>query len=383
MVTGVQNFDSARYSNKMRRVKLSSKTNNVRVQLKEPLIDIKRDYRVTVERFEIPHLESRTLGTQHLFTVKRKLASAVQFPEEKYDEPDHVFYETDAPQFRERAFAEFVPTQIHTVSGFVQCANDFLRRFARSVASVSADISASLLNTNPSLNFTSKNGIDWADGVWDDEEGLAVNNAVNMVLASDGRVGFRFNEDGAHLFAIQLTEAGKEMMGFTQDYITPVSAGVYTVSSADPRVVSAYTESTITSNKSDITYGDRSLFSSLRYRDEVVIRTSLPLSNQVHVHNDKSNYLQQLASYQLPGTNPVIRYTGYESRQISETHSLVHTFEENIETHNSFKVRGDTFQLFHIDIFIRKHLSDGSLVEVPFPMDPQHYFTLQLVLSPF
>ena len=192
----------------------------------------------------------------------------------------------------------------------------------------------------------------------------------------------------------RLTDAGKKLFGRTRRYIAVNENGFFKsgpVYDVEEIVVGVETfticplpgQAALTAANGYEYTTDKSMYSHISYRNELVIDTSLPLHNAVECDGNKTHYKRQLASYRFPSTEPTLRYD-YNGRHLEEKGVTKYTFETSRNTHNTFIITGTELQNFHLYLITRNYeYIDGAYIQkdTPYPLSEDAYYTIQLAIK--
>ena len=345
----------------MKRVQINSKSSTVNVSLKFPQADASKEYQIYIEKLIIPNMPSLNLN-QALFTIERRLAAGVNYT---FSNAMNI----QLPE-NERTFA---PIHCRNVVEFISQLSDFIRRFQQKAATIDILQGANahfFTQVIPAV-FTQDIGDDWVD--------IDISE-LKVLYRSDGRVGIQFSMNALPLFVFHLTDAGKRIFGFTQDFVALDDLGSFTSSYLDlgqvaiglPALTEGYT-----------VFSNHAIFNQLEYRHDISVLTSLPFQNIIDINNDKSSIRRILASYKFPNTNISIRQTNLD-RDIEESMVSMYIFEDSISTHNNFILKGSVLQNFHLYLVNRRfvHDNDGNykMKEEPYDVGEDSFFTIQLAV---
>ena len=351
----------------MKRVQVNSSHTTTHINLTYPTLDANKSYTMTIEKLRVPARDSLILNTE-LFTVHRRLLTGLQLGAGGHELlPVNAIHTT------------FTPQNVRTVSQFVYQMNSFFRELCKRMVTVAIPYNVARHQFAVSANFNLQQNVDWYSITTD-----AIQNALQCVFRPDGKVGFRFNIDGAKLFVIKLTDTGKRVFGTDNRYIALDSNGRFVSAYEDDAdLVKEDLPAVITDGY--IYYSTKSLFSHINYRHELVLQASLPLDNTVEIDDDKSYYRRQLACYRFPGPDTSMKYTGVINRDLIEKFQTVYVFEQSLQTHNKFVIRGTELQNFNLYLVSRRYeYKDGKYVqtESPYEMESDTFYTVQFALFP-
>jgi len=358
----------------MKRVKISSRTTTTRVQLNYPTVDANKRYRLTVEKLDVPAMDSLIVN-KTLFTVERRLVAGVVYDGVDFGLP--VLQDT------------FTAINVKTVSQLLFQLNSFFTDLCRRTVTHPTQLPYNAaLHQYPVLGtpFVRQANRDWYSGNLANAE--TIQTGLQATLRSNGRIGIRFSDEGAKFFVIKLTDAGMHLFGHKRRYIAVNAAGQFNTGAEyavtnPPEVITNCPlplQAALTLAGGYEVIFDKSVFSHLSYRNELVLDSSLPLNNTVECDGMKSHYKRQLASYRFPSTEPSLRY-GTDGRYLEEKSVTKYVFETSRHTHNSFILSGSELQLFNLYLITRNYeYKEGEYIQkdTPYPLTEDTYFTVQL-----
>ena len=357
----------------MKRVQVNSRTSTTHVSLTYPTLDANKRYTLTVEKLMVPALDSLILN-KTLFTVERRLVTGTPI--------------TDANKTLNLAedFVTFTPQNVRTVSQLVYQMNTFFREMLQRVVTSNPNlqyVAASHQYAIPA-DFAHQN-VDWFTGLVNPEP---IETAVQIIFRPDGKLGFRFSVAGLKLFVLKLTAEGKRIFARTQRYIALDAAATFDSEyETDHPILGLSAVQNLPANivESYILVVDDSLFSHVNYRHELVLQSSLPLSNSVECDTDHSFYRHQLASYKFPDSNVSMEYKNIVGRELVEESQTMYSFEESLLTHNKFTLTGTELQNFNIYLVSRNYTYDEVTqkyiqTEVPYDLHEDTFYTVQFAV---
>jgi len=361
----------------MKRVKISSRTTTTRVQLNYPTVDANKRYRLTVEKLDVPAMDSLIVN-KTLFTVERRLIAGAG-----YGLPYAGNYGLPVSQ------DTFTAKNVKTVSQLIYQLNSFFLDLCRRTVTHATELpydaalhQYALLGTP----FVRQANRDWYSGDLANTD--AIEGGLHATIRSDGKIGIRFSAEAAKFFVIRLTDDGMHLFGHERRYVAVNAAGQFNtgveyIETGDPEVISNCPlplQAALTLAGGYEVIFNKSVFSHLSYRNELVLDCSLPLNNTVECDGMKSHYKRQLASYRFPSTEPSIRYDT-NGRHLEETGVTKYVFETSRHTHNSFILKGSELQLFNLYLITRNYeYKDGEYIQrdTPYPLTEDAYYTVQL-----
>ena len=367
----------------MKRIQVNSVSDRTSVLLKFPTTDQNKKYKLIVEKLVVPSQRSLVLNTQ-LFTVERRLDQGVE----------HDILEYILPIAEE--FHAFTPKNVKTISHLLYQMNLFFRELCQRLVSQGLVFDA-LVHPEDVPDNLEQQAHDWNELVNINNRLHNVRTTLQGVVRTDGKLGIAFSNDAQVLFVLNLTDKGKRIFGHTLDYLAVDDNSSFTTPylnvvdpDADPIVFQINSDIPAAPAAPDVRqtviqiFHD-SIFSHLHYRNELVIQTSLPLNNTVECANNKSFIKRQLATYRFPSTEPEITYGdtfSLHDRTLHETVQSRYSFEESTNTHNKMLLTGTELQNFSINLINRNYNKNKTQTEVPYELEPDTFFTLQLAVLP-
>ena len=371
----------------MKRVRIRSTKANAEVYFKLPQADPKRRYKLTVEKLRVPTIRSQKLNG-HLFTIERRLRAASTFD---VDDPPQATIALPA-QHPPR----FVAKDVITPVDLLEQMNRFFKHTVRRAVTYKKSLAAGSLGVedddDQKENYQTSYNIPTLSATWNNlpqAQGLEtqIDTALRATLSESGMFGFMFAPESISTFVIRLTELGRRVLGFDAEWVAPgddhflygytIDNGQYTVSDSDPLVTTQSVE--IASQHMG------SLFSHVRYRQEVVLSTDLPLNNKLCVDGKTSHLRQELASYLVPTDHFSVEHAHDRTRRLKFETSNTHVFERSMLTNNKYELTATELQNFKVRLQLRqKEFIAGAWSEtlVDFPMGDHEYFIVQLNLRP-
>ena len=363
----------------MKRGRISSRTNVTRVQLNYPTIDANKRYALTVEKLDVPAMNSLIVN-ETLFTVERRLNSTA-FVDVDYTVANYSLLGDDT-------HTTFTARNVQTASQLLYQLNAFFHDMSRRIVSAPGLVSDGRHQYTHVGTALSAQAGDWYSHNFANADDIQL--AIQATIRPDGRLGIRFSEDGAKVFVLRLTDAGKHLFGKTRRYIAinvteQFDTGAeYDVTAAGVLSVCPLpAQAALTAAGGYETVFTKSLFSHLSYRNELVLDTSLPLNTVVECDGNKSHYKRQLASYRFPSTEPTMRYD-HDGRHLEETGVTKFTFETSRNTHNTFIISGTELQLFNLYLITRNYEYKNLQYvqkDTPYPLLEDEYYTVQLAIK--
>jgi hypothetical protein len=367
----------------MKRLQVNSVSNRTSVLLKFPTTDPNKKYKLFVEKLVVPSQNSLVLNSP-LFTVERRLLQGAE----------HDILEYTLPVAEE--FFTFVPKNVKTISHLLFQMNLFFRELCQRL--VAQGLAEDLLVHPEEVpdNFETQ-AHDWNELLNVNDRLVHLRAALQGVIRTDGKIGIAFSNDAQVLFVLKLTTEGKRIFGHDADYLavddnasfeTPYRTVVdpdavplvYLVNSDIPAAPAAPAV-----RQTIIQIFHDSIFSHLHYRNELVIQSSLPLNNTLECDNSKSFTKRQIATYRFPSTKPEITYGdsfSLNDRVLHESTQSLYSFEESISTHNKMILTATELQNFTIDLINRNYDKNKVQTEVPYELEADTFFTLQLAVLP-
>ena len=364
----------------MKRIQINSVSNRTSVLLKFPTTDPNKKYKLFVEKLVVPSQNSLVLNTS-LFKVERRIQLGAVH--------DIAEYTLPVPE----EFYTFTPKNVKTISHIIYQINLFFRELCQRLVAYGLNAHPNVHPDDIPENFEEQDE-DWNELLNINNQLHSINTALQCVIRTDGKIGIAFSNDAQVLFVLKLTDEGKRIFGHTLDYlavddnasfVTP-----YRIVTADPLVYNINIDipdppAPPAIRPTVIQIFHDSIFSHLHYRNELVIQSSLPLNNTVECDNYKSFTKQQIATYRFPSTLPEITYGdsfNLNDRTLHETTQSLYSFEESISTHNKMILTGTDLQNFSIDLINRNYNKDKEQIEVPYQLEADTFFTLQLAVLP-
>ena len=207
-------------------------------------------------------------------------------------------------------------------------------------------------------------------------------HCVRCVLRTDGRIGFRFSKTGWTVFVIKLTDFAKHLFGFSEDFVAiddTEQFGTY----LDNAVLTQVQLDVPNSDEAYECIFDNCLFTHEKYRHEIVVLTTLPVSNYIDCETTHATFQSQLCSYRYPPSHLDEKFVHTSYREISETRDTNFIFEHANRTHNEFLVSGTQLQNFHIKLVLRTYVYNSDTKsfernETNYPLEDDSFWTITL-----
>ena len=358
----------------MKRVQINSRESDTNILLTYPTLDANKTYTLTVEKLTVPAHDSLLLN-ETLFSVERRLLTGQNL----YGGPELLPLDLE--------HTTFTPQNIRTVSDLLYQMNIFFQEMCKRLATVVIPHQNALHQFAVPLAFN-RQLADWYSGLVNPAPGFInpIDTAIQAIFRPDGKIGFRFSVDGVKLFVIRLTDQGQRVFSRTQRYIAVDHNGTFTLDYSLAVLLPQVAEDLPAAiTEPYILICDDSLFSHVNYRHELVLETSLPLDTTIEVDTDRSFYRRQLASYRFPDPNTSMKYTAVRDRSLIEQKQTMYVFEEDLKTHNKFKVYGTDLQNFNVYLRSRSYEYDGvryNQVSKPYKLHADTFYTVQFALRP-
>jgi hypothetical protein len=360
----------------MKRVEVNSRTARANILLTYPTTDANKTYQLTVEKLDVPALDSLILN-KTLFSVERRLALGVLTQGGLQALPQ--------PQAGED-MATFTPQNVRNVSQLIFQTNLFFRELCQRLATIAIPHGLPYQYDVRGVGGTFEiQNVDWYSGL---ANRVPIVESLQAVFRPDGKIGFKFSTDGLSLFVLRLTDEGMRIFNHPLRYIALDAQGTFT-SPYSGIVAPGVAEEALIALPAALVpyvkYFDNSLFSHVNYRRELVIQTSLPLQANVECDTDRSFYRRQLAAYQFPGPNTSMKYTSVVHRTLLEESQTMYSFETSLKTHNTFRLHGTELQNFHLYLVNRSYvLENGKYkqVDTPYELHNDTFWTIQFAIRP-
>ena len=379
------------------RLQLNSRDANIDVYKKLPTTEPNKKYVIRVEGLTLPETTDGLILNKPLFDVRRRLIVG--------SEPDNLLTDDVLPIREGVGFGAmvFTPNDVRSYPQLVYQMNAFFRN--RMLRLLFTQPNGSNLRTEDDDDdvfdrpdeFKTQDEGDWYSDLINSDAALPMQNALQAIYRSDGRLAIKFSRSAQELFVLKLTDEGKRIFGLTTndgvdlDYVAVNANGTFAEPYLahgpppffEPEVLldlPAGTESRICVFKNNI-------FSHGRYRHEVAVLSSLPLNAFVEVDQRNSFYKYQLASYRYPNYPMETEFDNTMFRNLKEVRRSRYTFENAHKTHNEFYLSGTDLQNFHIRLVSRNYVWDNSLnrfeiTERPYKLHEGQLWTLTLTVKP-
>jgi len=374
------------------RVQLNSKTYQVDVYKAMPSLDISKRYSIKVERLTVPAQSGGLILNQPLFTVERRLVRLEDYHDEDVFNPNVTL----------PVNMTFTPQNVRTAPQLLSQMNNFFRRNLLSIITGTVPLpeNADVYDVPDDFQDEAKFD-DWYE-MLDTVAGASVQTALQAVYRSDGRFGIKFSVDAQKLFVIKLTDDGKRIFGFANDFVALDTNNKFKDPYLEHHVIpgfflvpeDAYTlDSTVIlgappdNTDSIICVFNNNMFNHGHYRHELVLRTTLPLKIYLECDHKKAYSKNQLASYRYPHERMKCEYDGTLYKVLKETRKNRYMFEQSTKTHNEFLLTSTTLQNFHVRLMQRNYKWDAAqntfeISEVPYDLPEESLWTLQIAIKP-
>ena len=375
------------------RLQLNSRDANIDVFKKLPTTEPNKNYVIRVEGLVLPETTDGLILNKPLFDVRRRLIVG--------SEPDNLLTDDELPIISGVGFDDgsmvFTPNDVRSYPQLVYQMNAFFRN--RMLRLLFAQPDGNTLRTEDDDEdvfdrpdeFKTQDEGDWYSDLINSDAALPMQNALQTIYRSDGRLAIKFSRSAQVLFVLKLTDEGKRIFGLTTndgadlDYVAVNANGTFAESYTDAiqEVVIALPAGT----ESRICVFKNNIFSHGRYRHEVAVLSSLPLNAFVEVDHRNSFYKYQLASYRYPNYPIETEFDSTMFRNLKEERRSRYTFENAHKTHNEFYLSGTDLQNFHIRLVSRNYVWDSSLnrfeiTERPYKLHEGQLWTLTLTVKP-
>lgn len=373
------------------RIQLNSKTYQVDVFKNMPSTELNKRYALKVERLTVPPMSGGLILNQPLFSVERRL---IVNAEHSTFLVDGLYFEDDTKLPVEMVFT---PYYVKNTSELVYQMNAFFRRLLLTNAIKTGAPATSFTETANQYAVPGEYDVDekyddWRD-ILDTPTGEPIEDSIQVIYRSDGKIGIKFSHIAKSMFVLKLTDEGKRILGWELDYVSVgpnnTFATNYLTVVVDPLVPDEnHVTLALPAGTEDVLcVFNNSIFNHGHYRHEIVLRTSLPLRDYLECDHTKANYKNQLASYRYPSEPIRTEYDGTMFKVLKNVRRSRYMFEQSTKTHNEFLLTGSELQNFHVRLMQRNYTWDVELDkfdirETPYLLPDESLWTVQLAVKP-
>mgnify|MGYP000079489496 CR=1 FL=1 len=217
------------------RLQLNSRDANIDVYKKLPTTEPNKNYVIRVEGLVLPETTDGLILNKPLFDVRRRLIVG--------SEPDNLLTDDELPIISGVGFDDgsmvFTPNDVRSYPQLVYQMNAFFRN--RMLRLLFAQPDGNTLRTEDDDEdvfdrpdeFKTQDEGDWYSDLINSDAALPMQNALQTIYRSDGRLAIKFSRSAQVLFVLKLTDEGKRIFGLTTndgvdlDYVAVNANGTF------------------------------------------------------------------------------------------------------------------------------------------------------------